>query len=122
MRLYDLNRLLDVLLIYLKEVGIRTIDSGEFECIIVFNDNTKLKFWNVNRWYAWMRKGEVNFSNGENLKWDDKMPSREVVFHFMRAVRKYEKQEKKQKKIDESYEKYLPIKIVRKIKLKNLKK
>ena len=62
------NTLNSVLLIYLEKIGIKDININPHEFTIVFNDNTKLYYWNSNRWYAWMSEGNINFSNGEILK------------------------------------------------------
>jgi len=113
-RNYETYKTLDVLLIYLEEVGIKSFTcNNPHRVSIIFKDGTKLRFWNENRWYAWMSSGEINFSNGETLKWENRMPSREVVFYFRRLIRKKEE--------EEDITRYLPVKMIRKKKLKKLK-
>lgn len=117
---YDVKHELDVLLIYLNEIGIKSIslsgifDDEDYYYTIVFNDNTTIKFWNVNRWYAWMSICEINFSNGKKLKWDAMMPSYEVLYNFKKIIKAHEKVIKKENK---GYDIFLPIKLIRKKKL-----
>jgi hypothetical protein len=82
---------------------------------IIFNDGTKFEFWNENRWYAWMKRGNINFSNGKELTWDNVMPSNEVLVKYGNIIKKSEKKE-----TDFNFDQYLPIKTLRKNKLKKL--
>ena len=81
-------QILDVLKIYLEEIGIKSVSSNLFYCTIIFNDDTNLEFWNGNRWYAWMMSGSIEFSNGKKLKWSYKMPSNEVLFKYKKSYKK----------------------------------
>ena len=127
---YRTWHMLDVLQIYLENVGIKSIsvDSLEtsfnrFYYTIIFNDSTYLKFWNGGRWWFWMTSGTIEFSNGKILTWDardNKMPSYEVLFKFKKVIKEYEKGNapiKKQKNYSDDYSEYLPLKLARKIKL-----
>ena len=120
MKNYSTNYKLDVLLVYLNEVGIRTIDLNDsYYNTIIFNDNTKMKFWNANRWYAWMSQGEIVFSNGKTLTWNAVMPSSEVLYKFKKII----VAQGKIKKVDDSnFTDLLPVKVIRKRKLDKLKK
>jgi hypothetical protein len=108
---------LDILLIYLEEVGIKSVEykRGYFGCTITFNDGTTYSFWNENKWFAWMVSGEITFSNGKKLEWKDRMPSSEVLYKYRRYIRKIKKDP------DSDYTEYLPLKLLRKMKLKKLK-
>jgi hypothetical protein len=118
-RNYSTNRQLYILLIYLESVGIKSIhlQRNDARYFIIFNDNTTLEFWNNNRWYAWMSEGKIKFSNGKILSWSSEMPSPEVLIKYIRIIRALEK-----KKQNEDFEQYLPIKVLRKNKLKKLNK
>ena len=83
-------------------------------CTITFNDGTIYSFWDDNKWFAWMSYGEIKFSNGKELKWDEKMPSSEVLYKYSRYIRKIKN------KPDSDYTEYLPLKLLRKMKLKKL--
>lgn len=111
----DVNRKLDVLLVYLNEIGIRSISMDYHWCTIVFKDNTTIEFWNANRWYGWMSQGKISFSNGKVLEWNDTMPSNEVLVKFIKIVTFLDKKQQK-----EDFTQYLPVKVLRKAKLKKL--
>jgi len=118
-RLYDSHRnyeeypFLDILIIYLEEVGIASYEENFATSKIVFKDNTELFFWDANKYYAWMSSGVINFSNGKSVKWSEKMPSYEVLYKYKRAVLDFGAQT--------NYNEFLPIKIQRKLKLEKLK-
>jgi hypothetical protein len=78
-----------------------------------------MRFWNANRWYAWMSQGEITFSNGKNLTWNATMPSSEVLYNFKKIIKK---EEKIKKVVDNEYSELLPTKIIRRRKLDKLKK
>lgn len=120
MKNYEVYYKLDILLVYLKEVGIKTIiiSNDKYRGTIIFNDNTKFSFWNANRWYAWMSSGEIIFSNGKTLNWDMKMPKSEVLYKFKKVIKAYEKISKI---TDNAYSDLLPIKVQRKRKLNRIK-
>ena len=120
MKNYNTNYKLNVLLVYLEEIGIRKVDlSDGYYCAVIFNDNTKMRFWNVNRWYAWMSQGEIIFSNGKTLTWNATMPSSEVLYKFKKIIKA---QGKIKKIVDSEYSELLPVKVIRKRKLDKLKK
>ena len=83
--LYPVNRDLDILFIYLNDIGIRNINAdGEFDIIIEFNDNTAIDSWNSNRWYAFLSRGQIKFSNGETLTWNQSMPNIKILYIIKR--------------------------------------
>lgn len=119
--LYKSDYNLDVLLIYLNNIKINSIDSSTYHCEIIFDGGTKVIFWNENRWYAWMNNGEIEFENGKKLDWNNRMPSDEVLYKLKKIVRKYEKSIKKSD-INIDFSEYLPTKLSRKCKLNKLDK
>ena len=120
-RLYARSKKLDVLLIYFNEIGIKStkVDYGYY--LIIFNDDTQLKMWNENRWFAWMSSGSLTLKNGKNFEWNTCMPSYETLYHYMRYIKSIEPKEEKILKHSEDYSEYLPLRVVRKLKLKKLK-
>ena len=104
----------NILIIYLEQVGIRTIEYTGYQCYVTFKDGTLLKFWNENRWYSWMSTGEINFSSGKKIEWTQKMPYSEVLYKYKKLIIKNDK-------VLDDYTEYLPIKLLRKMKLKKLK-
>ena len=112
---------LDVLLIYLNEIKIKSISSSYSNYTITFNDDTILVFWNGNRWYAWMSHGSLCLKNGKKLEWDQAMPSYEVLYHYMVYIKSIEPKEEKKEKPNNDYSEFLPLKTLRKLKLKKLK-
>ena len=132
LRLYEESKKLDILLIYLDNVKITSIEYLNYDYKITFDDNSILTFWNSNRWYAWMVIGNMVFSNGKKIEWRYETPSYEVLYKYRKLILNQEeinkkeevkeiKKEKKFKKIEDFYE-YLPIKLLRKEKLKKIKK
>jgi len=95
---------LDILLIYLNNIGIKNISTKDLYYInIEFNDGTVLKGWNTNRWYAWLSQGKINFSNGEKMTWNNELPSYEIFYKYKKIVKKWE-----QKDPNPNFLKYLP--------------
>lgn len=122
--IYKHSDLLDILLLYLKTSGIKNYKVTTYYGDIEFNDGTKLHFWNSSKWYAWMSRGEIYFSNGEKFDWNDKMPNFEVLYHFKKSIDRIEKQKAKEIELQklEQMMKNAPITYIRKQKLKKLKK
>lgn len=123
MRVYSIDKKLNILIIYLENVKISSIVSSTYYYDITFEDGSILNFWNENRWHVWMSTGTMTFSNGRIMKWDAKMPSYEVLYKYKKMILKYE-QSKKVKKVEliEDFYDCLPIKLIRKEKLKRIKK
>ena len=122
-RLYKKSKKLDILLVYLENVNISSINTSNYYCEIIFKDNSILIFWNANRWYAWMNQGNMTFSNGKTLMWCSEMPSYETLYKYKKLIKKFEKYKniEDSEKIDNIND-YLPESIIRKVKLKKLKK
>ena len=105
----EVNTKLNVLLIYLNNIGIKSIDYESHSIKIEFNDGTLLRGWNSNRWYAWLSEGEIKFSNGEILNWNHSRPNHEIIYKFKKIVKKWEREiKKKQFQEDSDFSKYLP--------------
>ena len=115
---------LNILLIYLEEVGIKSISRlnniySIYDIEIIFNDNSKFVFRCSNdkslKWFGFMRSGKLEFSNGKILKLNSNMPSYEVLYKYKKILNE---------KIKESddYTEYLPIRLLRKMKLKKIQK
>jgi hypothetical protein len=128
-RTYPVYLKLDILIIYLEKVGIKSISTNDkYWGTIVYNDGTTYLFWNENRWYSWMSRGKISFSNGKELNWVNKMPSYEVLYKYkkkMTLAEKFEKKLNKQPNIeieDNDYTEYLPVRLLRKLKLNKIKK
>jgi len=114
MRLYSEDNRINVLLVYLKEVGVATSDDSDYYYFYVtFKDGTKLKCWNANKWECWMSIGEVDFSNGEKFRWDCRSPSYETLVAFKNLFNSCD--------YNSDYNRFLPLKVQRRLKLKKLK-
>jgi hypothetical protein len=115
---YGSDSRLRVMEIYLEDVGVKSISLSpdKYYYTFIFNDGTEIKFWNANRWYAFMSQGEATFSNGKSFKWAGVMPPRSVLFKYKRIIKEYEKINDPAVKSD-GYSEYLPLKLVRKNKL-----
>jgi hypothetical protein len=85
---------LDILLVYLNDVGIRSFSMDSHWCTLTFKDNTVFKFWNSNKWYAWMSQGTIHFSNGKKISWSSGMPSNEVLVKYSKVITFLEKRQK----------------------------
>lgn len=109
---------LDILKIYFREIGIKAIsqlDDHTYDYYIIFNDDTTLYISYTTK-FTFMRRGIMKFSNDKELKWQFQMPSYEVLYLYNKAIKKYKKE------IECDYYEYLPVKLQRKLKLKNIKK
>jgi len=119
-RNYNTEIRLDVLSIYLDEIGIKSIHytRNDYEIVMEFNDGTILKGWNENKWYAWLSSGEINFSNGKLIRWSKKMPNVELALRLKKIVKNFDNQ-----KYDNfDHTQYLPKSLIRKLKLEKLEK
>jgi len=128
---YKYYDLLDILLIYLKNVKISSISKTDYKCNIIFLDGSVLTFNNTTIKSCWMSEGTMIFSNKKKLTWYDKSPSYEILYEYRKLILKYEKDENKRlcelSKTQHEIEKNnlidcLPIKYLRKEKLKTIKK
>jgi hypothetical protein len=106
---YDALETLDVIHLYLDNVGIKSIDDtkSSYMITIEFNDGTIFNGWNTNRWYAWLSQGVIDFSNGEQLVWYSKRPRYKVIYRLKTIVKNWEK-EKKRNSPELDFTKYLP--------------
>lgn len=124
-RLYKKCETLDVLIIYLDNFKIKSVNimPKQARCVIVLSDNTQIDFWyntdETSRYDSTMSDGTIRFSNGKTFTWTSSQPSYEVLYKIKKIL-KLEKTEKPEK-IKSSYEEYLPLKLLRKEKLKKLK-
>ena len=110
---------LDILGIFLENVKIISISTEYGFYILTFDDNSVLKFWEMNRWYGFMSHGVMSFSNGKTLSWYNTSPSYETLHKFKKFVLNFEKIEKSK---EDDYYDCLPVKYLRKEKLKKIKK
>jgi len=115
---------LDILTIYLKNVEISKITLDRSNYKIFFLDGSRLKFSNCDRWPGWMSNGDMTFHNGKIMSWYDKSPSYETLFKFKNFILNYEKKEAKRILYEEKikFDDCLPIKLLRKEKLKKITK
>lgn len=115
-RIYKIDYRLNILLIYLKDIGIENVSYQEHSLsifkyfIIKFKDGTILKFEDRT---IYMCTGNIKFSNGKEIIWNFRQPSNEVMFKIKKIIKNHNK--------NFNYSEYLPLKTQRKIKLKNLK-
>lgn len=116
---YDGMKKLNILLIYLEDVGIKSISklNGHYDLEIIFNDNSRFECRCSEsrsiRWYSFMRYGKIEFSNGKILIWDSNMPSYEILYKYKKII--IEKMED-----TDDYTEYLPTRVLRKLKLKKI--
>ena len=113
---YSYNSKLDIIQYYMDNIGISKIDiySDDYYFIVLFKDGTEMTAWNVNRWFAWMNRGKICFSNGEKLEWEQSKPKDETLYKLREMVLKLEENDELR------FEKYLPDSY--KLKIKRLKK
>jgi len=72
--------------------------------------------WNVNRWYAWLSQGKIDFSNGEKIEWCRERPRYEVIYKYKKIIKKWEKEQKKSEFVkDFDFSKYLPKSYVKRM-------
>jgi len=121
---YKCYDVLDILNAYLDIVKISSIKTDKYYIDITFSDGSTLNLWNDDRYTKWMYRGEMEFSNGRKMKWSEKSPSYEILCKYKKVVLKYEKDELKRKKESENMKYFdcIPVKYLRREKLKKFKK
>ena len=63
-----------------------------------------IKFWNANKYYAWMNKGSIYYypdylGDGNRFhlidEWENVVPSRKTMYKFAKKIREWQKQKQK---------------------------
>lgn len=67
------------------------IVNEEYWLFLKLEDVT-IKLWNSNKYYAWMKMGEIKWNNNEEIihSWDDVKIPRVLMWKFRRLINKYE--------------------------------
>lgn len=82
---YHLDNLLDQLLTNHKIIYIKR--DNEFFLTVKFSNNVLVKFWNVNKYHAWMMEGTVFFVNDDKqYSWDFGRPKRKTMCKMIDAL------------------------------------
>lgn len=84
--LYRVDSALDAILDGCISSGIERIHSSHdgYELIIVFGNGKTANMWNVNRYYAWLFKGEIG-----DYRWKNARPRKKTMRMLRRAIYEY---------------------------------
>ena len=74
-----------VLNIYLNK-GIKSVKHDEFYLYIEFNDNTKAKLWNENKYYWWLSSGNI-----DGFYWKNSRPKKSTMRRLRYELEEYYK-------------------------------
>jgi hypothetical protein len=114
---FKIDRTLDVLVVFLLIMRIKKVEILDNRLIVIFGDNTILISSYNKKWCSFMNNGILILSGNSEVhekryEWVNKMPPYEILYRFKKVV---ESKIKDQPSYD--VYKYLPIDILRKIKL-----
>jgi hypothetical protein len=78
---YNVDPVLDSALKVCIKSGLKSINSvNSYFTNVVFNNGTKLQYWNENKYHAWMNEGVFEFPNGERYHFDDSRPTAKTMY------------------------------------------
>lgn len=121
-RIYKKYNKLGILLVYLENVGIKSIHFPYSNKVqIYFKDGTELyaTCYEDNH-SVFLSNGVMIFPNEKRLDWDERMPSYEILYKYNKIIEK-ERERLEYLKSDD-YSEFLPEKLKRKLKLKKIEK
>ena len=82
--IYDVDSTLDGILNKELESGVSECIINGFYIEITFNTGVKAKFWNTNKWFAWLGRGIIG-----NYIWDDARPRKKTMWRLKKEIEKY---------------------------------
>lgn len=86
---YGIDRALNSILTQAMNSGIKSISGGDnYYLKIIFNDGSKLKAWNVNRYYGWLSKGCFTYPNKEDgeYNWNNARPHKNTMARLYKML------------------------------------
>lgn len=82
---YSVDNILDIILNKKIKLGIKHINNNDrYYITITFNDDTTFKSWNVNKWYAWLNKGDL-----DGYLYQSSRPKRKTMRRLLNAIEDY---------------------------------
>jgi hypothetical protein len=86
---YEIDWTLDKAIRLGVESGIEKIYSkSNYFAVCIFKNGTEFTFWNVNRYHAWIARGEIKFREGYVYEFSDCRPSAKTMYKFMQELKK----------------------------------
>jgi hypothetical protein len=87
---YEIDSFLNSILNQCLKSGLKSVNSeSSFYATIIFNNGIKFTYWNVNRYYAWLKKGVFEFPDGNTYNYDDARPSAKTMYKMRRALENF---------------------------------
>jgi uncharacterized Zn-finger protein len=85
---YPSNKEYDEILVSCITHGIDYKSSAlsEYEGFVKFNNGVEFLFWNANKFYAWLSKGNFLFDGGI-FRFKDMRPKKKTIFNFHELVK-----------------------------------
>jgi hypothetical protein len=88
---YPIDTLLDGILTKAIKSGIKTINTTDsYSLKLIFNDGSEFSAWNVNKYYAWLKKGLFESIDGTKYAWEGARPKRKTMCDLLDALSKFE--------------------------------
>ena len=82
---YPYDRIVDEKIKSLIKIGIKSIEDNDYTCIVTFKDNSTYLFWNVNKYYAWLKQGSFK-NETDSFSYIDARPSAKTMYLFDKAI------------------------------------
>lgn len=84
---YDVDTALDKALKDGVKSGLKSVTSYDsYYTTAVFNNGTRLTYWNANKYYAWIKSGGFEFPNGEKYHFDNARPTAKTMYMMKCAL------------------------------------
>lgn len=82
--LYPVCGMLDMVMNIYLDRGIKKVEHSQYLLDIEFNDGTKARFHNANKYYAWLSDGYIG-----NFYWRDSRPRKSTMRRLVYELEKY---------------------------------
>jgi len=86
MFLYKHDRTISFLISKYLDSGIESVNSGDFWLTLKFKNGSTLVTWNANKYYAWLKRGELYNPRGLVYQWQSARPSPKVMYKLKSAI------------------------------------
>lgn len=70
--------------------GFPDILGDKYEKTVQFNNGAIMKFWNANKYYAWVNSGYIIFADKTQYVWSGSRPSVKNMFLLKQALKNYQ--------------------------------
>ncbi len=95
--LYDVDKILDSILLKSISSGIKSLERDSYEMHIVFNDGSRATMWDTSTISAWLSSGYIEFSDDKKYNWTASRPSRYIMSMLSNNIDDFNKEKYKVK-------------------------